>query len=115
MEKFENIKVGDKVIVRDNCGYGDSIDKIATVTKVNKCSFNCETKAGSKYTFKLNGIEKSDNVWHKSHCFEYTEDEANRIKEENLRRCLISNFEKFDFKQLSTDTLKKINQLIVSN
>ena len=41
MARFENIKVGDKIIATRS-GYGSYYSRVAIVKKVNKVSFVCE-------------------------------------------------------------------------
>ena len=55
MENFDNVQVGDKIIVH-RMHWGNSI---VTVTKVNKASF----EAGGTLYYKKNGWAKGADAW----------------------------------------------------
>lgn len=110
VKDFSNIKVGDKVIASKS-GYGFVHNIIATVTKVNKASFVCESNS-LKLTFNFNGSERGANSWVHWYCEEYTDENADKIRKENRKASLVSKLSKFNYNDASLDILEKINSLI---
>ena len=86
MARFENIKVGDKIICTKS-GYGSSYSRVATVKKVNKVSFVCEFD-NITITFNFNGTERgaSTSRWIHCNCDEYTDEMADKIYKENRKK-----------------------------
>lgn len=107
MARFDNIKVGDKVIIS-----GQSFGKgVATVTKVNKTSFVCN--CGSfNLTFKFDGIERGGDIWTRWVCLPWTKETEDEIIIENHRRKLLNKINKTSFNDLSTEKLEEIFKII---
>ena len=110
MARFENIKVGDKVIcTRRGCGLNYSL--VAIVKKVNKASFVCEFD-NITVTFNFNGTERGESRWIHWCCDEYTDEKANKIYKENRKKYNSSKINKTDLNELTINTIKKIYKKI---
>lgn len=113
MARFENIKVGDKIICTKS-GYGSSYSRVATVKKVNKVSFVCEFD-NITITFNFNGTERGASGWVHWYCDEYTYEKADKIYKENRKASIASKLSKTNFNELPLDTLEKIYEIIEKN
>lgn len=112
MVRFENIKVGDKIIcTKSGCGLNYSC--VAIVKKVNKTSFVCEFD-NITVTFNFNGTERgaSTSRWVHWNCDEYTDEMADKIYKENRKNSIASKLSRTDFNELPLDTLEKIYEII---
>jgi hypothetical protein len=113
MGKFENIKVGDKVIVKYSTYAGESVGYIGVVKKVNKTSFNCVAN-GRSVTFTFSGNERGGDTWHPWWCEEYSEEGERKVIDQNMRLAILGKLKSYDFSKLPTDSLKEIYKLITS-
>ena len=104
MENFDNVQVGDKIIVH-RMHWGNSV---VTVTKVTKASF----EAGGTLYYKKNGWAKGADAWSGPWATVATEEEIERITEENRRINLVAVIKCFDFNKLSTDELITVYNIV---
>lgn len=104
MDKFENIQVGDQVIVHQRWS-GDSIE---TVTKVTKTTFT----AGSRTFRKDSGWERGGDKWTPSHADIATEESMAKVMEGQMKAKYVRYFSSFNYGELPLDKLQEIYQII---
>ena len=102
---LENIKVGDKVIIRGNTAFSTTI---AEVTKVNKSTF-----VAGHYTFKKqSGSQYGGDTWSRVYASLATEEDIAKVTAEAERRRIVYTLRSFDFYKLSDEDLKKIYSIV---
>ena len=102
-ENFNDIKVGDEVIVR----LRDS-KMIETVEKVNKVTF-----VAGGYTFrKSDGYEKNGSAWYIRFAEHATEEKKNEVKRDIRKRKIVNYLSQYPFHRLELENLEKIIQII---
>ena len=105
MENFENIKVGDKVIIH----YRWSNDYVEDVTKVTKTTFT----AGGAVFRKDSGWERGGDKWTPKSAHVATEEKIEEIRKENLKRKYVSYLStKVKYEDLPLEKLQEIYDII---
>lgn len=102
-ENFNDIKVGDEVIVclRDS-------KAIETVEKVNKVTF----VAGGCTFRKDDGYEKSRNAWYIRFAERATEEKKNEVKRDTRKKRIVNYLSQYPFRRLELESLEKILEII---
>lgn len=108
MAQFENIKIGDKVVISRHFG-GRSI---ATVKKVNKASFVVDCGNYDMTFMTLSGKEKGGDSWTPTYAYPATEELIEKVKKENRKANYIYTIRHCKFEDLSYETLEQIYNLI---
>ena len=108
MAEFENVKIGDKVVISRHFG-GRSI---ATVKKVNKTSFVVDCGNYDMTFMMLSGKEKGGDKWTPTYAYPATEEIIEKVKKENRKAKYIYIIRKCKFEDLSYETLEQIYNLI---
>lgn len=98
---FENIKIGDKVIINLS-----GVEDTAEVEKVTKTQFT--VSSGFRF-FKKNGIMVGDNC-----CYarEYSKEDAERISRLKDRRRMLAYINTVSFRLLSDEKLKRVYDIL---
>lgn len=107
LDKFnlQDIKLGDKVIIRGSSSFGTIIGE---VTKVNKTTF-----VANNYTFKKeNGSQYGGDTWSRKYASLATEEEVVKITAENRRQRLATALGRFNFFSLPIEKLQAIAEII---
>lgn len=106
---LENIKIGDKVIIK-GLFYSNS-SYVAEVTKVNKTTF-----VAGNFTFrKQNGSQYGGDTWNKMYASFATEEDIAKVTAEAERRKMVRFLRDTDFSKLSDEDLKKVYDIIRNN
>ena len=112
--QFENIKVGDKVLIHTWCGSWNMIHKYvpSVVEKVTKATFKI---SDSSHTFNKSGGVRGGDGWERINIIPYDEEFYKKWQkesaEENKRKELLSKIGGIEFKMLTTDQLEKICEI----
>lgn len=110
---FSKIKVGDIVIVHKwvSSNVTRHHYELSKVTKVNKKTFKIEKYPKRAFTIS-NGSVYGGSGWERVNLFKYDEEtykkKVLKVKEEEIRRELLSKINKIMFRLLSTDQLERI-------
>ena len=108
---FEDIKVGDKVIVEPHWG----TNYVAVVKKVGKASF-VACRGTHEITFlKRSGREKGGDSWTPTYARLATEELIEKTEKECRKEKYIRTCQNFDFKSLSYETLEQIYNILTKN
>lgn len=111
MEKnFEDIKVGDKVIISQRF-HGDSV---VSVSKVTKDHFVIDM---GNYTMKFrkrSGTQVGGDTWTPWYAEVATEERIAEVTEKNMRWRMIRTCRDFNFEELPTDKLKEVYKIITT-
>jgi len=108
MAEFENVKIGDKVVISRHFG-GRSI---ATVKKVNKASFVVDCGNYDMTFMTLSGKEKGGDRWTPTYAYPATEELIEKVRKENMKANYIYAIRRCKFEDLSYDVLEQIYNLI---
>lgn len=108
MAEFENVKIGDKVVISRHFG-GRSI---ATVKKVNKASFVVDCGNYDMTFMTLSGKEKGGDSWTPTYAYPATEELIEKVRKENRKANYIYAIRNCKFEDLSYETLEQIYNLI---
>ena len=108
MEDFENVKIGDKVVISRHFG-GRSI---ATVKKVNKASFVVDCGNYDMAFMKKGGREKGGSTWNSAYAHQATDELVKTVGKENRKAKYVSACRACKFEDLSYETLEQIYNLI---
>ena len=107
MADFENVKIGDKVIIKHHYA-GNSI---ATVKKVNKITFVADCGNYDMTFMKSSGREKGE-TWTPAYAYPATEEMIEKVRKENKKANYIHAIHGCRFEDLSYDVLEQIYNLI---
>jgi len=107
MNNFENVKVGDTVIIHTRYR-----EDIGTVTKVNKVTFEVTCGKVSTLYNKNDGWERGRNSWNPNWVVPATEESMKKVMETNRKNELAWRIGKTDWNSLSLDLLEKIYELV---
>lgn len=108
MAEFENVKIGDKVIISRHFG-GRSI---ATVKKVNKASFVVDCGKYDMTFMKNSGREKGGSAWTSAYAYKATDELVETVGKENRKAKYVSTCRACKFEDLSYEILEQIYNLI---
>lgn len=103
MENFEDIKVGDKVIL-----YRRYSKKVCEVERLTK---NFVIVDGDKFR-KADGFSTGDRGFFSSSISRATEEMIAKVEEENKRDMIIKKIKNYPLDKLSTEELEKVYELI---
>lgn len=103
MENFEDIKVGDKVIL-----YRRYKKKVCKVERLTKTLVIVD---GEKFR-KADGFSTGDRGYYSSSIGRATAEMIAKVEEENRRDLLINKISRYHWSVLSTDELEKVYELI---
>lgn len=104
MGKFDNIQVGDQVIVHHHW----TEDTLETVDKVTKTTFT----AGSFTYSKDTGWQRGGDRWTPNRADPATPEEILRVKAEALKRKYVNYLSKYKYDELPIEKLEEIYQII---
>lgn len=104
MENFEDIKVGEKLIM--NRLWYDS--QVGTVEKVTKTTFTVNGIVFNKNSGRQRGAYDSYSYWYVSRA---TEEQLARIKMETATKNYVNYLKKFDYSKLPFEKLQEIYKL----
>lgn len=108
MENFEDIKVGDQVILNHRFNEAE----LVKVTKVNKTTFVIDFGNYTK-KFRLNdGIEYGGNTWCHWYAIHPTPERLQKYYEDKQRSKFLYTCRNCRFDDLSTEKLKEIYEII---
>lgn len=103
MKELENVKVGDRLLVRNS--YGEGIETVERITK---------TLVFTRYrAYRIkDGYSKSSDKWNLIHADIATQEDINRIMEANTRRKNIKICRDMDYDKLTDSQLERIINII---
>lgn len=105
MDKFENVKVGDRVIVHEKFGRLS----VGEVTKVNKVSFVVENSRTKSTYNKIDGYSRGGDIWTHTFVEHATEEKIKAVEEEDRRQNYIFFLKnRVNWSDLPTESLEKI-------
>ena len=104
MEKFDDIKVGDRLILSRLW----SDPQVVTVEKVTKATFTANGVVFNKNTGSQRGTHDSYSYWQVSRA---AEERLAQIERESTTKKYASYLKNFDYSKLPLETLKKIYDL----
>lgn len=105
MNEFENLKVGDLVVVRGNLIFGEELRKIERVT-------NSQIVIGSRRYRKKDGRLVGEGKWHCGFIKPATEKDIERINETKQKDELLTFIRKVAWCNLSLDSLQTICDVV---
>ena len=103
MKELENVKVGDRLLVRNS--YGEGIETVERITK---------TLVFTRYrAYRIkDGYSTSSDKWNYIHAGIATQEDINRIMEANTRRKNIKICRDMDYDKLTDSQLERIIKII---
>lgn len=103
MSELKNVKVGDKLLVRNS--YGEGIETVERITK---------TLVFTRYrAYRIkDGYSTSSDKWNYIHAGIATQEDINRIMKANIRRNNIKFCKNTDFEELTDSQLERIINII---
>lgn len=104
MDNFEDIKVGDSVIVH---GFGDSL-KLAKVTDVNKSTFKADGRLYNKKDGDARGRERYDI----NYCTKATPELISEINRKKEVSGMIRYLNAANYANLNYETLKRVYDFV---
>ena len=104
MENFEDIKVGEKLIM-SRLWYDP---QVVTVEKVTKTTFTANGIVFNKNSGRQRGAHDSYSYWYVSRA---TEERLAQVKMESATKKYAAYLKNFDYSKLPLETLKKIYDL----
>ena len=104
MEKFDDIKVGEKLIM-SRLWYDP---QVVTVEKVTNTTFTANGVVFNNNTGSQRGAHDSYSYWHVSRA---TEERLAQVERESVTKKYASYLKNFDYFKLPLETLKKIYDL----
>ena len=108
MDKFENIKIGNKVIV-----WNRHYDKqVASVIKVNKTSFICQCD-GFTITFTFSGRERGGDAWSSWYCDVWTQEMEDKIIERDKKIKYIKYLKKLIDTEINSYSVEEIESILM--
>ena len=105
---FENVKVGDNVVI---AGRFTAPDTVGVVEKVTNTCFVVK----GLYYYKKDGWQRGGDTWTRSHVRWATEDVLQQMRERETRDIMVRYITmKFDYNNVPTDKLKEVYETIKS-
>jgi hypothetical protein len=102
-ENFENIKVGDWVVIHSR--YGDTVEE---VKKVNKATFS----AGGVLFYKRHGWERSGDPWNHRWAELGTPKKLSKVRKEEKTRNMVNYLMNFPYSNLDYETLEQVFDIL---
>ncbi len=102
-ENFENIKVGDWVVIHSR--YGDTVEE---VKKVNKATFS----AGGVLFYKRDGWERSGDPWNHRWAELGTPKKLSKVRKEEKTRNMVNYLMNFPYSNLDYETLEQVFDIL---
>lgn len=112
MDNFENVKVGDKVIIHTRYGAD-----VATVSKVNKATFQVTRSDGYAYGLfrKSSGSKQSNDIWSICYATYATPEDIQKVSQEKRRVELSYALKKVDYNKVPLATLERVYNILKGN
>lgn len=102
-DNFENIKVGDWVVIRSR--YGDTVEE---VKKVNKTTFS----AGGTLFNKRNGWKRGGDSWNHRWAELGTPEKLSKVQKEEKTRNMVNYLMNFPYSNLDYESLERVFDIL---
>lgn len=114
MSWLENLKPGDKVIVR-KCDRYYQIDEIKIIKTIGKTLISLEGWDGQTRFRVSDGYSVHGGTFDSYKLFPATEEHINKIEQQKQKLGLVRKIEKCDFSKLPLEALKQILEVVENN
>lgn len=110
---IDELKVGDRVIVRMTVGFNDNVPDFGKVTNITAKTrvITVTLNNGRKIAFNSFGTERATG-YHKANLEQFTPEKEAQIAKERGRLSIINRMKKYDWDKLTYDQARKIAEVI---